>query len=114
MINNYDPNYSFGEHTVRVTIQKWQYKGTIKVKVGGDCKGLSILEDIDDFIYDQADTLESDCNFILLEESENDNDPWFRAVLKDNEGNEFQLEDYWNALEKAIVAVEIIDFVPES
>jgi hypothetical protein len=114
MINNYDPNYSFGEHTVQVTIQQWQYKGTLKVKVGGNCKGMSVMEGIADVIYDQANTLESDCNFTLLEADEDDDNPWFAALLKDNEGNELRTESEWDDLERAIVAVQIIDFVPKN
>lgn len=66
LINNYDPNYSFGEHTVKVTIQQWQYRGNLKVKVGGNCKGVSVMEGIVDTIYDQVETLESDCVFTLV------------------------------------------------
>lgn len=108
MIDNYDPNYCFGEHTVSVTIQQWQYKGTIKVKVHGNCKGMSVMDNISESIYDQANTLESDCEFVVLEED--GEEPWFSAILYDSDGNKLDTTDLFDSLEDLIVAIEIIDF----
>ena len=108
MINNYDPNYCFGEHTIKVTIQEWQYRGNLKVKVNGNCKGMSVIEGISESIYDQANTLESDCEFVVLEED--GEEPWFSAILKDSDGNQLETTDLFDRLENLIVAIEIIDF----
>ena len=51
-MKNYDPNISNGIHTVRVTLQIWDYKGHILQKIKGNCKGRSILDfDFDIYYY---------------------------------------------------------------
>jgi len=66
------------------------------------------MENIADSIYDQVDTLESDCRFALL------CDETYRAILKDKDGNELLVEEGFEDLEDSIVALEIVDFKPKS
>lgn len=43
-MKNYDPNNGFGTHLVQLTFQQWEYKLTVEVPIGGNCKGLSIID----------------------------------------------------------------------
>lgn len=38
MLKNYDPNFRYGVHTIEVTLQQWDYKGTVRVKIAGQRK----------------------------------------------------------------------------
>lgn len=38
-MKRYDPNIYRGVHTVKITLQKWEYKGHIIRRVYGNCKG---------------------------------------------------------------------------
>ena len=113
MIESYDPSHSYGTHTIRVTIQQWACMGTLTVKIGGNVKGLpSLVDSIADTIYDSIHELESDCNFKILED---DNvQPWFNCVLRDNDGNKLEIEDELDELENFIIAMEITDFQREA
>lgn len=43
-MKNYDPNIRWGLHTIKVSFQRWDYKGYVTFVKGGNCKGLDILE----------------------------------------------------------------------
>ncbi|HDT8044986.1 TPA: DUF5406 family protein, partial [Enterococcus faecalis] len=52
-MKNYDPNIRWGLHTIKVSFQRWDYKGYVTFVKGGNCKGLDILElEVDD-LYDK-------------------------------------------------------------
>lgn len=108
MLKNYDPNFRYGVHTIEVTLQQWDYKGTVRVKIAGNCKGLSLMGDIDESIFDSFPDIESDCNFEIIA------DEWFVAQLKNASGDILEVEDDLDELRKMIVKVEIIEFVPET
>lgn len=105
-MKNYDPNIWNGIHTVRITIQQWEYVGHITYKISGNCKGRDILDfDFEDESDDSL--LENDCNLKFYE------DGYISAVLTDEAGNTMKCEEEAREFNKMIVAVEIIDFVEE-
>ncbi|HAQ2200995.1 TPA: DUF5406 domain-containing protein [Enterococcus faecium] len=42
-MKNYDPNSRWGTHTIKVSFQRWDYKGFVTFRRGGNCKGLDVL-----------------------------------------------------------------------
>lgn len=105
---NYNPNVRNGIHKVKMTLQQWEYIGEIIFEVGGNCKGKSILECAMD-VYEE-DIIENSCNFSYFDETDDDGDNWFKCILKDDDGNEMEVEDKGESLEDYIVGIEIIDF----
>ncbi len=109
MLKNYDPNITFGIHKIEITLQQWNYKGVLQIEISGNCKGASLINDsIIDTIFDcyYEDTLEDcGCNFSI-----SDDDEWFNVVLKDEHGEELEIEDKLDEFERIIVGINIIDF----
>lgn len=104
-IKNYNPNIHKGVHTIRVTIQRWDYVGHIIKKIYGNCKGKSIL----DFDFDEEDAdVENDCNLKFDEDEE-----IFSAVLTNEGGNTLEVEGTARDFNKMIVATEIINYEEE-
>ena len=101
-MKNYNPNYMWGTHTVKITLQQWNYKGELIVEIGGNCKGFSILESSKDSI-NKEETYNSNCKFQI-------EDNWFYCILKAEDGDELDVEDELDNLEDYIVKIEIIDF----
>lgn len=53
-MKNYDPNIRLGTHTIKVSFQRWDYKGFVTFRRGGNCKGLDVLALNEDDLYDQT------------------------------------------------------------
>ncbi len=102
-MKSYDPNIQYGIHTIEITLQLWEYVGHITRKIGGNCKGIDVLDF--DFECEDGDCLDSDCNLKFNEEYN-----YFSATLKDSEGNTMEVEESVHDFNKMIVKVEIIDF----
>lgn len=101
-------NFREREHIIEVTLQSGIYKGTLKQKVGGNCFGLSILHSFDPDCICEDDTFyENNCGFKMVEDD--DGEYWFTCVLKDDEGNECEVEEEMKYLESLIVKLEIVD-----
>lgn len=96
-------------HTVRVTFQSEKYKGHIAFEIGGNCRGKDLLA-WDAECEDQEGVekyVENDCQFRVYD----DVNTYF-MVLKDDEGNELEIECYDSReVDENIVAIEIIDCV---
>ncbi|TKO84445.1 sortase [Enterococcus faecium] len=73
-MKNYDPNIRLGTHTIKVSFQRWDYKGFVTFRRGGNCKGLDVLALDEDDLYDQTLT---------------DNPIGFGLLPEDDEGNLF-------------------------
>ena len=102
-------NFRNREHLVEVTIQQGEYKGRFRVPVDENRFGLDILEVIDEDVIFDIDNYECiDCSIELIGEDEEDEE-WFRYVLKDDEGNECEGEDICKDFRKLIVGINIID-----
>lgn len=65
-MKNYDPNIRFATQKVAITFQCWDYKTTKVAHIGGNCKGLDVIETAVDHIFSElAD--EQDTNYPSLE-----------------------------------------------
>ena len=104
-MKNYDPNIYRGVHTVKITLQMWEYKGHIIRRVGGICKGRDIL----DFDFGYEDVFpNNDCQLEYHEDLD-----FFSCVLKDENGNTLKCEANAEEMNDMIVGIEIIDFCKE-
>ncbi|MFS1134972.1 DUF5406 family protein [Enterococcus hirae] len=110
-MKNYDPDSQWGKHTIKVSFQRWDYKGFVTFKKGGNCKGLDVLA-LDEYdLYDQR-LLDNPIGFGLLPEDDEGNE-WFKMTLKNDEGDELLVEEVWEELGDYIVGLEIIAFVTD-
>ena len=107
-MKNYDPNIYEGTHIIKVTLQQWQYKGHIWVEMGGNCKGLDLITGFEGYFEcEEGDfSARNDCN--LQEE-----DGWWTGVLKDEEGNELEIEETTRDISRMVVAIEFESFEAE-
>lgn len=103
----YNPNIRYGTHKVKITLQQWDYTGHVVTEIGGNCKGRTILESAMDL--DSNELIGNDCSFSIMDEPDDDN-YWFKCVLKNDRGDTLQIEDECDRLDAYIVAAEIIDF----
>lgn len=104
-MKNYDPNIDRGIHTVKTTLQQFDYIGHFTQKIGGNCKGKQIL----DFDFEcEEDFPDNDCQL----EYDEDYDV-FTCVLKNEKGDTLKCECNAEEMNNMIVAVEIIDFTKE-
>jgi hypothetical protein len=99
-------NYRKRVHTVRITLQVREYKGHIAYKVGGNCRGLEVMEWLPECVeQDDIDKyVENDCEFKLIEDG-----ALFSMKLKDDDGGFCTVEADDDELMECVVAVEIID-----
>lgn len=105
-MENYDPNIRWGIHTVKITLQRWGYIGHIIQRMGGNCRGKSILG-FDFGQFEDDFDLENDCRMKCDE-------GWFECVLRDEGGELLEIEGAAEDMNELIVGMEIVDFVPES
>lgn len=100
---------SFGKHTVEITLQSDGYKGTFTTKMGGNCKGGSILEcfcDLENFEEDAI--VDNNCSLEISQDD--DGEYWFNCVLTDSNGEPCAFEEEISCLNNYIVGVNIINF----
>lgn len=101
-MKNYDPNIWDGIHTIKVTIQQWDYVGHIYKEIGGNCKGRDILG----FDFDcEDDDMENDCQLSFDEEFE-----CFYAVLSRENGDTLEVYGDSYDFNNMIVAIEILEY----
>ncbi|RBS62186.1 hypothetical protein EB40_01654 [Enterococcus faecium] len=98
-MKNYDPNIRLGTHTIKVSFQRWDYKGFVTFRRGGNCKGLDVLALDEDDLYDQTLT-DNPIGFGLLPEDDEGNE-WFKMTLMNGNGDELSVEDTWSYLKDA-------------
>lgn len=100
-------NFRNRVHTIRVTFQWQQYKGHIAYEMGGNCRGLNVM-DLDFDCWDMSDITrlkENDCCFNWNEFYET-----WELILKDDEGNTCDIDCIAeNEINDYVVAIEIID-----
>ena len=101
-MKNYDPNITCGIHTIRITLQKWDYVGHIIQKINGNCKGRTII----DFDFECEDEFpDNDCGLAYIEAGD-----YFFCVLKNESGDRLQGTYDAEEMNDMIVAIEILDF----
>lgn len=107
MIDNYNPK-AFNNHKVRVTFNKRGFTGHIVYNLGGNCRGLDVLNSTEDFIDeccegDISALVKNDCNLSIDEDAE-----LFEITLvKGNQKETLILEE--KDLKKLVTGVEIVD-----
>lgn len=101
-MKNYNPNIENGVHTIRITLQQWDYVGHIIQKMYGNCMGRDVL----DFeFYDIDDAPDNDCKLKYHEDYD-----YFTCVLKNENGDTLKCEGDTDEMNDMIVGIEIIDF----
>ena len=83
-MKNYDPNIRLGTHTIKVSFQRWDYKGFVTFRRGGNCKGLDVLALDEDDLYDQTLT-DNPIGFGLLPEDDEGNELSYFPLFTSNE-----------------------------
>lgn len=98
-------NFKKRMHTLEITLQLGEYKGTLKQKVGGNCFGINILNVFDVDSFEMTDFCENNCNFQII----GGDYEWFSCILKNDDGEETKIEDEVRQLGNYIVKLEIVD-----
>ncbi|BDR67001.1 hypothetical protein K144312032_12290 [Clostridium tetani] len=108
-MKKYDISDNFRKriHTIRITFQYQEFKGHIAYEMGGNCRGLNVMDvDFDCMDADDINNLkENDCRF-----NWNDEYQVYELILKDKEGNiceMFEIEE--NEISDYVVSIEIVD-----
>lgn len=110
-LKEYDPNIQTDKtHTVCATLMQWEYVGHVIVKMGGNCRGKSILECIDFETETEFDTpyAKNDCDLMYHEDGD-----YFTGTLHDRYGNTLEFEADSTEMNDMLVAVEITDLKKE-
>lgn len=80
-------------NSVKVSFQRWDYKGFVTFRRGGNCKGLSVLSLDEEDLYYQP-LIDNPIGFGLLPEDDEGNES-FKMTLTNDEGDELLVEDVW-------------------
>lgn len=99
---------STGTHTIQVTFQYKQYVGSLTYRVGGNCKGLTLLSDnpLEEFGPDDFDALQTENMKLRYDEYAD----VFMVIFNPDSPNSLEMELEPREVEQLIVKVEIIDF----
>lgn len=105
-LENYNLNAGMGTHTIKVSFQTRNYKGYVTYQMGGNMKGLNLLNIDGDSLYHHN----YKDNQAKLESLDDD---WFSMSLVNADGEVLLIEEEWDYIENYVVAIEIIDFEGE-
>lgn len=110
MIKCYNPNFE-GTHVVRVTFMQYNYVGHVAFRIGGNCKGVDLLNA--DFLDDDTQEVinsyeENDCKFSFDEEYE-----IFTATLVNNNGDTLEVDGHGEEFKDMIVGIEFSNLYPK-
>jgi len=102
---DYDPNLVFSGctavQTVRLTFGQWEYRKTMEVAVGGNCRGFSVIEAAVENAYEKLPDASHASGVKTI-------------TLIDESGGEMECdEDEEDWLNNMLIAAEIIDIKPE-
>ena len=111
-MKNYDntDNIRVREQIVEVTLQREQFKGTLKTTVTGRRFGLNILHGLMDMneIFDITDWEQNGCTITDLGEDD-EGQEWFKYVLTREDGETLEGDDFWTAFADLVVGINIVD-----
>jgi hypothetical protein len=103
---NYDPNLVYcgrmAEQKVRLTFGQWDYRKTVETVVGGNCRGLEVIDCAVDNVYEDLDSDMFENKEILLTKDDGE-----ELLCSDDEGEDM------NFLKNMLIAAEIIDIKPD-
>ena len=107
----YDSNIDWATAEVKVKLQSEKYKGEFSTIVNGNVKGANAIETVLDFIQDGDITInKNNCNLEICLAEEYEDEDFFTCDLKDDEGNELNIEMPLDYLTNYIVGIEIIKY----
>ena len=85
---NYDPNLTLSgrmaTQTVRLTFGQWEYRKTMDVRVGGNCRGFAVIGGAVEIARDKLDgriTLKNTDGDELTCEDDDDDPDWLEDML---------------------------------
>lgn len=108
---NYDPNLTMSgnkaKQTVRLTFGQWDYRKTFEVEVGGNCRGLSVIEAAVDVVLDGLPTYEWDGEVSILVLEKTEDGTVHELQCDDEEGH------YEEWLKSMLLSAEIIAIRPD-
>lgn len=108
MIRYYNPD-DFNDHTICISFNHKGYKGEIVFEIGGNCKGLDVINNAETFIEECCESdieklISNDCDFLFNEEDET-----FCLSLTNDEGKKIEFSHInESTVKELIVSVEII------
>lgn len=107
-LKQYDPNSRFGATTIALKYMLWDYSAIFEVTVGGNCKGISVLdcaiERHAELLFDE----QGEAPTIILKRPAEDGDGEDELIC---EQDDFDDTERW--LGKMLVGLEIVAFEPE-
>jgi hypothetical protein len=113
-MKNYDPNINSGDHTVRVYLQTWGYKGSVDLVVRGNCHGKEIIGTAMEAISDSFCEGDEDLflkNDINLRIKNIGRETYVvTGCLTDENGKTLELEEDADDMHRYIVGAEIIQY----
>ena len=107
----YDVNINWGKAEVEVELQSEEYKGKFSTIVCGNVLGERAIDTVLDCIQDgDIEILKSNCNLEIILAEEYDDEDFFTCDLKDDKGNELNIEMPLDYLNNYIVGIKIIKY----
>lgn len=102
-MKTYDPNITFASQVVRITYQSWDYTGEFDIPIGGNCKGLTILNAAVSHHADQLYEEQGDGAVLIL-----------KRPAEDGDGEDtLEVDADEDTLEEMCVGLRIIIQTPE-
>ena len=107
MINVYDPNIRWATTTVEITYMYWDYSLKVQIEVGGNCRGMSILNAAVERHAEELYDAQGEYPLLFLTKPAEDGTGEDTLECSDEEDD---IEEWLNNL---CVGVEIISHIPK-
>src|SRR5690606_153576 len=110
---NYDPNIRTAVHVIEVTLCQWDYSGTFRYEIGGNCKGCFVMDDPGGSLLDAWYCAHEKGEEI--EDVEVVDNEFVVVTLQNPNGETLECEIYDESdIEHMIVGVRIVEVRPEN
>lgn len=116
-MKNYDNSDNIRERKqmVEISLQRGEFKGTLRTTVTGRRYGLNIIFGLmdEDGIFDLEDWEQNACTITDLGEDDNaqDGQEWFKYKLIREDGDTLEGEDLWRNFADLVVGINIVDCI---
>lgn len=94
-------------HTLEITLQSGEFKGSVKEVISGKCFGYEVLAAFDPEDLHSVALYENNAGLVFSDDDEGNK--WFNCTLKDDKGTECEIEGYDYEIERLIVKIEIVE-----
>jgi hypothetical protein len=105
-VMNYDPNFvlsgRMAQQRVRLTFGTWEFRKTVETVVGGNCRGMTVIDCAIEDVYERLDTDNWGAKEIVLVKEDGDE---LTCPDEEYDGYEF--------LKNMLIAAEIVSIEPE-